>query len=219
MDIIPNTLPDDNIVDCNLFILDPLSTIIKLAIISKKPIGTKIYVSENIIHIQEIGIWQGFCRKFINKTNKTDLRFLYNPIYLACKTFLNKEYIDNNKEIVKLFKSAKQGLKCLTETYKKCTIIVLCLYYFISILNNYIDNYCIETLFQKDTMTIHYTKELVDTFNSKWTIEKIKIILDLVKFLEGNDKSLNDVKSLEDIMIGIDNDFKKINLLCENNSK
>ena len=37
-----NSMPDDNNANLHLFILDPLSVIIKLAIISNKPIGTKL---------------------------------------------------------------------------------------------------------------------------------------------------------------------------------
>ena len=35
-------LPDNKTLDLQLYILDPLSVIIKLAILSNKPIGTKI---------------------------------------------------------------------------------------------------------------------------------------------------------------------------------
>ena len=212
MDVFQSTLPDDNIVDCSLYILDPLSTIIKLAILSKKPIGTKIFVNDNKIQIQEIGLWQGFARKFIVKTNKTDLRFLYNPIQIACETFLNKEAVKKNDDIIKLFVAAKSGLCNLTETYKKCSIIVICLFYFIKILTNYIDKYYNKDLFIKDTMSIHYDTKLIEKFNSKWSPDKIKIILDLVHFLEGDDKALNNVKSIENIMIGIDDDFSPLHI-------
>jgi hypothetical protein len=210
MNIVSNTLPDDNIVDCNLYILDPLSTIIKLSILSNKPIGTKIYVSNNMIHIQEKGIFQSFCR-FYNKANKTSLRFLYNPIQIACETFLNREYINKNNEIIKLFESAKKGLFCLTETYKNCSIIQLCLYYYIQLLSNFIDKHYNKTLFIKDGMTIHYSKTLTEKINNKWTDKQIKIILDLTHFLEGNHGALNNVKSLETMMVSIDEDFSKTN--------
>ena len=44
-------LPDNKTVDLQLFILDPLSVIIKLAILSNKPIGTKICISKNMKNI------------------------------------------------------------------------------------------------------------------------------------------------------------------------
>ena len=45
-----STLPENNNkINIKLFILDPLSMIIKLAIIGNKPIGTKILIQNNII--------------------------------------------------------------------------------------------------------------------------------------------------------------------------
>ena len=44
-----NSMPDDNNANLHLFILDPLSVIIKLAIISNKPIGTKLRIDNNVI--------------------------------------------------------------------------------------------------------------------------------------------------------------------------
>ena len=44
-----NTLPDNNTkINVKTFLLDPLSVIIKLAILSKKPTGTKIFIQNNI---------------------------------------------------------------------------------------------------------------------------------------------------------------------------
>ena len=82
-----NILPENNNnINIKLFILDPLSVIIKLAIISNKPIGTKILIQNNIIHFQEPGLFQAICRYMLN-TNKTDLQYMYNPIQLACQFF------------------------------------------------------------------------------------------------------------------------------------
>ena len=57
-----NSIPDDDNTNLHFYILEPLSVIIKLAIISNKPIGTKLRMYNNIIYFQEPGIFQGFCR-------------------------------------------------------------------------------------------------------------------------------------------------------------
>ena len=44
-------IDNSQIINYNLFILDPLSVIIKLTIISYKPIGTKLAISNNLIYI------------------------------------------------------------------------------------------------------------------------------------------------------------------------
>ena len=115
-----------------LFILDPLSTIIKLAIISKKPIGCKISIKNNIMTIQQVGIFQGIVRYYLNDT-KNDIHYMLNAIEHACKIYINKYNKINN-----LFKSGISGLQILIETYKEFPIIVHCLNYYISIINNYL---------------------------------------------------------------------------------
>ena len=130
MEYTVNILPDDKTVNLQLFILDPLSVIIKLAILSNKPIGTKICIDKNIIFLQEPGPFQAFCR-LIFKSNKTDLQYLYNPIETACKKYLTKQ----NTKIKDLFRCAQHGILKLIETYKNCSIIKLCLNYYFECLH------------------------------------------------------------------------------------
>jgi hypothetical protein len=71
---------------CN-FVLDPLSTIVKLAILAHKPPHTKLCIYNNVLYFQEPGPFQGVCRMFFNN-QKTDLHYIYNPIQLACERYL-----------------------------------------------------------------------------------------------------------------------------------
>ena len=74
--MINESLPDNNTqINLKTFVLDPLSVIIKLAVIGNKPVGTKILISNNVIYLQEPGPFQALCRVFF-KTNKTDLQYL-----------------------------------------------------------------------------------------------------------------------------------------------
>ena len=134
-----NNLPENKEnINIKSFLLDPLSVIIKLAIISKKPVGTKVLIQNNIIYLQEPGPFQAICRMFYN-SNKTDLQYIYNPIQLACETFLSKESKKNNNRLTSLFNCALNGLKKLIETYKSCSIITLCLNYYYAIITNFIE--------------------------------------------------------------------------------
>lgn len=199
-----SSLPENNNkINIKLFILDPLSMIIKLAIIGNKPTGTKILIQNNIIYFQEPGPFQAFCRYILN-TNKTDLQYMYNPIQIACQTFLTKENIQKTPRIKTLFTCAQQGIEKLKETYKTCSMICLCLNYYHTIINNYVEQIYNETIFRKDSMSLLYTKEVVDKLNAQWSHEKIKIILDLISFLTNDKMALNNVKSLENIMDNID---------------
>jgi hypothetical protein len=193
-------LPDNNQnINIKGFLLDPLSVIIKLAILSNKPVGTKILIKTNVIYFQEPGMFQSFCR-IIYQTNKTDLQYMYNPIQLACQTFLTKDFVKQTPRIKNLFMCAQNGLKKLIETYRNNSIISLTLNYFHVIITNHVEQVYNETIFHKDGLTSMYTKELVEELNSLWTQEKIKVILDLITFLTNDKSASNNVKSLENIM-------------------
>ena len=117
-----NLIPDDTNSNLHQVILDPLSVIIKLAIISNKPIGTKLRINNNIILLQEPGPFQALCRYFF-KNNKTDIQYLYNPIEIACKKYLTKTVIQENPKIKDLFSCAQNGILKLIDTYKTCSVM------------------------------------------------------------------------------------------------
>ena len=204
------SLPDNNSqLNLKTFLLDPLSVIIKLAIIGNKPVGTKILISKNIIYFQEPGPFQALCRVFF-KTNKTDLQYMYNPIEFACKQFLSKEFVKTTPRIKNLFTCAQNGIKRLIETYKTNSIICLTLNYFNVIITNHVEQTYNETIFNKDGMTSLYTKELLEELNNYWSQEKIKVVLDLITFLTNDKSASSNVKSLENIMETNDIELSKI---------
>jgi hypothetical protein len=198
-----NLMPDDNNTHLHLFILDPLSVIIKLAVISNKPIGTKLRIDNNIISLQEPGPFQALCR-YVLKSNKTDIQYLYNPIEIACNNYLTKTVIQQNPKIKDLFKCAQNGIHKLIETYKSCSVMRICLNYYLSIISNHLDEKHNDSLFRKDGMSPFYTPEIIDKLSKIWTQEKIKIILNLTSFLSSDDSAETNVKSLETIIDGID---------------
>jgi hypothetical protein len=202
-------LPDNKTVDLQLFILDPLSVIIKLAILSNKPIGTKICISKNIVFLQEPGPFQSFCRYIFN-TNKTDIQYIYNPIQLACQSYLSKVAVQQNPKLKELFKCAQNGLGRLSETYKSCSIIRLCINYYATIIDNHLKEIYNDALFRNDNLTPLYTNELTSTFTKLWTQDRIKIILNLTTFLIGDENAATNVKSVETIMMDIDTQVQKL---------
>jgi hypothetical protein len=203
-------LPENNPnINIKLFLLDPLSVIIKLAIIGNKPVGTKILIQNNVMYLQEPGPFQAFCR-LINKSNKTDLQYMYNPIQIACTTFLTKENIQKTPRLTNLFICAQNGIKKLIETYKNCSIITLCLHYYYAIITNHVEQKFNDSIFYKDSFTSLYTKELINTLNEQWSQEKIKVILDLISFLTNDSMATENVKSIDTIMINIDKNTQQL---------
>lgn len=183
-------------------IIDPLSVIVKLAIISGKPIGTKIAIINNIIYIQEPGLFQSFFR-IISYSNKNDLQYLYNPIRIACIYFLNSEIVSRIPNIKILFNNSLKGLELLMETYKKFPLLNLVLGYYYTIIKNYINNKNNNLFLIEDSYNIYYKKELITKLNSEWVDDKIKIILDLLEFNKKYNENPN-LKSLETIMNSFD---------------
>ena len=205
-----SSLPENNTkINVRSYLLDPLSVIIKLAIIGNKPVGTKILIQNNIIFLQEPGLFQSISRIFYN-TNKTDLQYMYNPIQIACTTFLSKENIQKTPRLINLFICAQNGLKKLIETYKNCSILTLCLNYYYAIITNHIDQKYNDSIFYKDSLTNLYTKEIIESLNQQWNTEKIKVILDLITFLLTDSMATNNVKTLETIMENSDPNSQKL---------
>jgi hypothetical protein len=199
-----NEIPDNSKnINYQLFILDPLSVIIKLAIFSNKAVGTKFRIQDNVIYIQEIGYFQSLCRLYYN-VNKTEIQYLYNPIHFACLHFLSPRFTDKTPNIRKLFGSAVQGLVKLKETYKSCHLVVLCLNYYMSIIENYLDENMVDTLFKKDAMTPLYDEAALQRMYSFWNSDRIKIVLDFIDFLCKDYAAANNVHSLEIFMNNID---------------
>ena len=206
----PNTIPENSITTiAKSYILDPLTVIIKLAILSNKPIGTKICIQNNTLYFQEPGPFQSICR-YIYNTNRTDIQYIYNPIQLACQQFLTKEYVQKTPRMKILFKCAQKGLERLIETYKNCAIIRLCINYYYTLIANYVDDIYNDKSFYKDGMTPLYGQEIVQSLHAQWTQEKIKIILNLIEFLNGDTMAVDNVKSLENIIDNIDKSTQKI---------
>ena len=203
MNIVSSIKDDNSNINIKLFILDPLSVIVKLAILSNKPIGTKLLIQNNVIYFQEPGPFQAFCRIFY-KSNKTDLQYMYNPINIACLHFLSKDFVGKTPRIKQLFICAQKGLKNLMETYKNCSILNLTLNYYYALLTNHIEQQYNDNMFNKDNFTCYYTKEVCDNLNKQWTDEKIKVVLDIISFLLKYNDNPNNVKSLETIMESID---------------
>jgi hypothetical protein len=203
------TIPDDNSnINVKTVILDPLSVIVKLAILSNKPIGTKLLIQNNVIYFQEPGPFQSIAR-MVYKSNKTDLQFIFNPINVACSHFLSKQFSDKTPRIKNLFLCAQNGLKRLMETYKSCSIITITLNYYYALLTNHINQTYNETMFVKDNLTCYYAQSVNETFYKQWTDEKIKVVLDIIAFLLKIDNP-NNVKSLETIMDDIDKNTQNI---------
>ena len=192
-------------------IFDPLSTIIKLGILSKKPLGTKLSIKNNTIDIQEVSYYQGIYRYFNNDIDD-DIQFLIKPIDMACRQYLSIEYIKKYPNIKKLFFYAIDGINNLIEIYLSCASI----YNYLIFIKNVIEFYLEDTSFQSylKTQTNYYglsnnEQNLLLLFYNLWTDQEVIDIFNMMDVYINSQLNLfkNDI---ELCIIDIDNKINKI---------
>ena len=201
-------------------ILDPLSTIIKLAVLGKKEIGCKISIKNNQIFIQENGMFQGVARYYLGVT-KNDIHYLSLPIEIACKRYLTTEKIKIYLDITTIFKSAQQGLIKLMETYVTYPIIVHCLKYYNSIIDKYLHLISCDNIIENQIKIPNKNKESkspneynTPILNNEFLSDSVNIDIDLneeTKIIANN--------SLEEIDLSLlytDDILTKFELIWEN---
>tara|TARA_X000000950_G_C13546027_1_gene509552 strand:- start:63 stop:659 length:597 start_codon:yes stop_codon:yes gene_type:complete len=116
--------------DEKTFILDPLTCIIRLGMLSFKPMGTKISIYQNKISYNDPNLLQGTIRWGYGD-NRNDLHNLFKPILLSTQW-----YNDDDKMIKNIFKYAIEGLKNLKKAYNINSIICHSIDHYINILND-----------------------------------------------------------------------------------
>ncbi len=103
-----------NIKEKSDMILEPLQVMIQLALLSHCPIGTKLSISENLLHIQQPSWNQGIWRWYM-KDNKDDLYYLFQAI----RRFYMWYKPENCVIYSKILETAIKGISKLQETYDK----------------------------------------------------------------------------------------------------
>lgn len=228
-----NYLPDDNQnINMRNYLLDPLSVIVKLAILASKPVGTKVCIQHNILSFQEPGPFQALCR-MIYQLNKTDLHYMYNPIQLACVSFMSRSGVKAHPRIRNLFVYAQRGLERLMMTYSVNSTICHSLYYYHALIANYTEPLATSgdnksasafasqptrTLFRNDGMTVLYGEELVRTLNGQWTEKWLTVVLDMIGFLSDTSTSAENIRALESLMLTIDKQTQDLFLMGSANA-
>ena len=99
-------------------ILEPLQSMCQLAILSTKPTGSKLTISNNILSIQEPSVIQPVSRWY-NSDKKDDIYFLFQVIKRFIKWYNpeNKNQIISKELYDLIIKMAQSGLDKLIQTY------------------------------------------------------------------------------------------------------
>ena len=163
-------------------ILEPLQVMIQLSLVSFCPVGTKVSISNNILHIQKPTMSQGVVRWWYGD-NKDDLYYLFHAIrryYLWYKK-------DDNPIYAYILKNAIKGIDALINTYKntKLTTITTTLQMYKNILD--LEN---EELFKTEDAAVN----LDSVFQNITNIYEKRILIvvyNILKSMENEDNERN----------------------------
>jgi hypothetical protein len=98
-------------------ILEPLQALIQISLLSYYPIGSKLTIQNNILHIQAPSYSQSVTRWYNNDTQE-DLFYLFN-IFCRFKKFYMDVKIGHTKLFELLITLAKNGINNLIRTYNQ----------------------------------------------------------------------------------------------------
>lgn len=98
-------------------ILEPLQAFIQIAFLSYYPIGSKLTIQNNILHIQAPCYSQSVTRWYNNDTQE-DLFYLFN-IFCRFKKFYTDVKVEHSKLFDLLISLAKRGINNLIRTYNQ----------------------------------------------------------------------------------------------------
>lgn len=195
-------------------ILDPLSCLCKIAILTFYNKGTKISIKNNIILFSQADNIQWIKRAYYGD-GKNDISTLYNPILKAIDWYiLNRDEDINIEPIKNIIKYAIIGLDKLQSTYENGNVILA-----IKFLKNNL-NMCLNDNFTIDDFVfineIKNTENVInyDKIKKIWTNEKINIIsnqLDIInKNIEVPDSLEHLLKSINAQLMDIDTRFQNL---------
>jgi hypothetical protein len=183
-------------------ILDPLTCIIRLAILSFKPVGTKISVYENKISYNDPCVLQGPVR-WSYGDKRGDLHNLYNPIKKAILW-----YDVNDKEIKGIIKYTINGINNLKKSYDTNSIITHSLDHYITLLTNSEDQNEIKNT-HEDTYNIIYKnlkelwsdREINIVYNILLELDKVKKMKDQRDKVNALISSIDSILSMKEVYV------------------
>lgn len=192
-------------------VLDPLTCIIRCAILSFKPHGTKISIQNNKINYHDPNFLQGTIR-WSQGDKREDLHNIYNPILKSTEW-----YSKDNKDIYNIFRLAKKGLEKLKNSYDKSSIISHSLELYINILNLFLNgqNQCMKELYSSQELTRENEPKVYGTTNE----ETNTTLKNEINVKENDNKIYKSLKNLwNDTQISIVNNILQQVETDQNNS-
>lgn len=174
-------------------ILDPLTTVIKIALLYFYTDGSKLSISNNTVNIHESNTFQGVIR-WLYGASRNNLYNLKEPIQNCLKWFPYSRY----KNLKIIYSHAILGLEKLKKSYSnKTNITIHIIEYYIKIIKDnlneteskLIDNVDIE-------QSIILSDNLQKNIKTIWTIKDISLVNNFFEILITRKKENNDIKNV-----------------------
>ena len=186
-------------------LLDPLTCIIRCAILSFKPFGTKISILNNRITYHEPNLLQGTIR-WSQGDRREDLHNIYIPIVKSTQW-----YTKDNPDILNIFKLAKKGLERLKNSYESSSIISHSLELYINIIDLFItsNHECMNEVFknknkiygEKNEKQEEEDNKLYKSLKGLWNDKQISIVNNILEQVESEPLNREDwLLSLDTIL-------------------
>jgi hypothetical protein len=112
---------NESVKNSSLQLLEPLTCIIRLAMLNFQEVGTKIAIYNNRISSQLPNIIQG-AKRWVYGNKRNELHNLYKPILISLKYYDR----NNDSDISTIFDYAVGGLEKLTQTYSEHENDIVC---------------------------------------------------------------------------------------------
>ena len=178
-------------------ILEPMSVVLTLVLISFKSEGTKISIINNHIYIQEPNIMQPINRWYYGH-NREEIHYLFKPIFRSLETF--KPYENENLQVI--FKKAVAGLNILKKSYNnESSTICYTLDLYIKLIDNNLHDGTIMNVnyfSNNPELSVSTQNKFKDLFKSVWEDSEISLVVDIISV---NEKStINFIKTIENIL-------------------
>lgn len=207
-------------------LLDPMSSIVKLVILSYKPVGCKVSVANNTLVVQQPSIVQPALR-FMSGDSKADLHCLYHPIESACRVFLAPSCVERMPKVRLIFEQAVRGLHRLTDTYRSHPMTVHCLNFYALVVDYYLSQgrgtdstpqfqstvsppsaELLIPYLTGDERALSCDAEMLSSLNRRWRDAKVRLVAEITEYINASQSEMceDNLALLETFMSGIDKD-------------
>lgn len=168
------------------YILDPMTCIIRLSLLTFKDKGTKISISDNQISYHDPNIIQGPIR-WTNGDNREDLHNLYYPILKST------QWYQKDSELKLIYKYCISGLENLVSSYSKNSTIAHSLSLYMNIIEKHLENEKeLENKDNNNNNLSEQTKQIYQELKRLWSVRELNIVKNLLEEINSNyEKDLN----------------------------